>query len=523
MITSRREQKNNKAKVFQHPIDSHSQSASSCFISPHFAAGAVGVGRGAASFLATESTGTVLIPRLMTRIAGHGFQEEVATLKSGKRNQRINQLDLFQSENGVLCCGGRLANAGISQSSRFPTLLPRGHIFTKMVIISEHEKVFHSGTKATLARVRLNYWIPHGLTEVKRAIKPCLICQRLQSGTFKPPRMAQLPAERVQQSAAFTYTGLDYMGPLMIRDNRAEGHQKRWVAIFSCFSTRAIHLEMVNDCTAEAAVNAIMRFIGRRGTPHTILSDNAQQFKKGARILEAIWGDTPNKEITEVLTGFYAENGIQWRNIPEKSPWVGGFYERLVGLVKQALRKTLWKATINGDKLGTLLVQIEGVLNMRPLLVQGSEADEFATLCPANFISPSSRLGAPPSLYDNDDPDYSPPKSQDLMAAWATIQKRLDQFWKAWSMQYLQELRERHQVHFKRARGEVRRSPKVGEVCLIRDATPRATWKLGKIVKLIPSTDEETRFVEVKFPSKFVTRRGVRDLVPLELDFTENC
>ena len=71
VITSRREEKNNKAKVFQHPIDSHSQSASSCLISPHFAAGAVGVGRGAASFLATESTGTVLIPRLMTRIAGH--------------------------------------------------------------------------------------------------------------------------------------------------------------------------------------------------------------------------------------------------------------------------------------------------------------------------------------------------------------------------------------------------------------------------------------------------------------------
>ena len=71
VITSRREEKNNKAKVFQHPIDSHSQSASSCLISPHFAAGAVGVSRSAASFLATESTGTVLIPRLMTHIAGH--------------------------------------------------------------------------------------------------------------------------------------------------------------------------------------------------------------------------------------------------------------------------------------------------------------------------------------------------------------------------------------------------------------------------------------------------------------------
>ena len=71
VITSRREEKNNKAKVFQHPNDSYSQSASSCLISPHFADGAVGVGRSAASFLATESTGTVLIPRLMTHIAGH--------------------------------------------------------------------------------------------------------------------------------------------------------------------------------------------------------------------------------------------------------------------------------------------------------------------------------------------------------------------------------------------------------------------------------------------------------------------
>ena len=72
VIASRREEKNNKAKGFQHPIDSHSQSASSCLglISSHFAAGAVGVGRGAASFLATKSTGTVLIPRLKTRIAG---------------------------------------------------------------------------------------------------------------------------------------------------------------------------------------------------------------------------------------------------------------------------------------------------------------------------------------------------------------------------------------------------------------------------------------------------------------------
>ena len=92
VITSRREEKNNKAKVFQHPIDSHSQSASSCLISPHFVAGAVGVGRGAASFLATESTGTVLIPRLMTRIAGHAhFHFPCLSLSHSRIKKTVSQ------------------------------------------------------------------------------------------------------------------------------------------------------------------------------------------------------------------------------------------------------------------------------------------------------------------------------------------------------------------------------------------------------------------------------------------------
>ncbi|KAJ8018975.1 hypothetical protein HOLleu_42725 [Holothuria leucospilota] len=109
----------------------------------------------------------------------------------------------------------------------------------------------------------------------------------------------------------------------------------------------------------KSAVQAVDRFIGRIGTPHIILSDNALQFKKGASILEAIWGKKPSEEIQESLTTFYSRKGIHWRYIPEKSPWVGGFYERVVDLVKSAKGKLFgkWLLLIRDCRLWLLMLK----------------------------------------------------------------------------------------------------------------------------------------------------------------------
>ncbi|KAJ8018117.1 hypothetical protein HOLleu_44067 [Holothuria leucospilota] len=448
------------------------------------------------------------------------FTEELKLLKKGKRNQLIKQLDLFL-DGSLVRCGGRLANANLKEESQYPTLLPRNNKLTSLVIEKAHEKVFHFGARSTLAEVRLSHWIPHGLTEVKSVLRKCLICRRVQGGPFKPPRMAQMPAERVRRAPAFKYTGLDYLGPLFIREKTGEEHQKRWIAIFTCFTTRAVHLEVIKDCSAESAVQAVERFIGRRGTPHTILTDNALQFKKGASILQAIWGQKPGEEIRESLTTFYSQQGIHWRYIPEKSPWVGGFYERLVDLVKRAIKKTLWKMTVTNEGLQTLIAQIEGTLNTRPLLTLSPDINDQSVLTPAGLMAPMSQLGMPPSEEDPDDPDYDPKPhgKATLLRQWKMREKKLDQFWKIWQTQYLQELREAHQTHFKLIRGEIPRLPQVGEVCLIRDTTPRVTWKMGKVLGHVHSADGEVRFVNIRLPSGFSTKRGVKDLVPLEADF----
>ena len=138
------------------------------------------------------------------------FRTERALLQAGKRNQLIKQLDLFIA-NKTIRCGGRMANVNMNDDAKFPVLLPKGHPFTDLVIKDIHQKVFHSGAKATLTRLRLNFWIPQGLTAVKKVLKACLPCRRTQGGTFAPPKMAQLPRERAQQAPAFKFTGLDYL------------------------------------------------------------------------------------------------------------------------------------------------------------------------------------------------------------------------------------------------------------------------------------------------------------------------
>ena len=337
--------------------------------------------------------------------------------------------------------------------------------------------------------------------------------------------MAPLPKERVQRALAFQFTGLDYLGPLTVKNpGTYESYKKRWIDLLTCFTTGAIHLELVPDCTAESALNALKRFISRRGTPEMILSDNAGQFGKASKALQHIWEEKVCEEIIEGMSKFFSDKEIKWKNIPECSPWVGGFYERLVGLVKRAIKKTLWRATISDDQLHTLICMIEGILNNRPLLsISGDNIEDYKTLCPADFIAPGSQLNLPPSdMEKQQDPDYHPnPKAEkELTSLYSRIQKKLDNFWKIWNTHYLQQLRETH-MHshsFKRKKGQVTREPQVGEVTLIKDVSPRATWKLGRIEKVYHGEDGAVRFAQIKFPSGNVTRRGVQDLVPLELE-----
>jgi hypothetical protein len=148
--------------------------------------------------------------------------------------------------------------------------------------------------------------------------------------------MPQLPRDRVVRSRAFENVGVDYLGPTSTR--AAKGTSvKAWILLITCLVTRAIHLEPVWTLSAEDLLYALRNFIARRGRPNRIISDNGTQFVMVGKLLTLRLGpDAP-----------------QWIHIPALSPWQGGFYERIVALVKAAFKTSVGRSTLDQDEFGS--------------------------------------------------------------------------------------------------------------------------------------------------------------------------
>ena len=252
------------------------------------------------------------------------YFEVICSIKSGRKNNIKHQLNLQLDTNGLLRCQGRLVNAQLSQAAEYPKLLPKDAHFTQLVIKDAHCRILHSGVSQTLATVRQEYWIPHGRAIIKKILKNCRVCRRVEGTPFAMPRMPDLPRECVARSHPFEYTGIDYFGPLYVKEfSQITDHspeqieRKVWVCLFTCFTVRAIHLELVGDMSAEEFLLSLRRFIAQHGIPRQIFSDNAKQFKTARTVLVKAWEDiVTDKEVSE----FVAYQGIQWKFIIELAP-----------------------------------------------------------------------------------------------------------------------------------------------------------------------------------------------------------
>ena len=130
-------------------------------------------------------------------------------------------------------------------------LLPKNSYLTKLIISNAHGSVLHSGIAQTLAQLRQKYWVIQGHSAVQKVISYCLICIHWEGSPFKTPPFAPLPSYIVANSTndeSFVYTGMDYLGPVMVNEN--EIMKKMWICLFTCLKVTAIHLELVENTSA---------------------------------------------------------------------------------------------------------------------------------------------------------------------------------------------------------------------------------------------------------------------------------
>ena len=146
------------------------------------------------------------------------FAPPLQALLNKRQHSLIRQLDLFIGDDGLLRCGGRLKHAELPPTANHPILLLTEHKVTVLVIHDLHRQTQHVGTSHTLSQLRRKYWIPRGRQAGKKAIAQCRTCRRYQGRAFRMPRSPDMPPERVTSSPPFTYTAVDYFGPLDCTD-----------------------------------------------------------------------------------------------------------------------------------------------------------------------------------------------------------------------------------------------------------------------------------------------------------------
>ncbi|XP_063544905.1 uncharacterized protein LOC134753073 [Cydia strobilella] len=415
----------------------------------------------------------------------------------GKVTSLSLNLGVFKDIDDLLRCKGRMKHADWSFDKRYPILIPKNSDFTNETIMKIHRENMHVGVSHTLSKIRETYWIPQGRSKVQNILRKCPECKKHDGGPYKLPETPALPKERVNYSSPFTYVGTDYLGPLLV--NNGNGSCKRWISLYTCLAVRAIHLEVVKDLTAEEGLMALRRMISTRGVPSLITSDNAAHYKLLSEILQI---------------PYCLDKEIRWKFIPQLAPWHGGFYERLVGLVKNCMKKTLQKHLLNDSQLVTAVKEIEAVLNTRPLTYVDSEPDHV--LKPSDFLTMGKCITMETS---NKDPTSQGTVTKDnLIKGWKKAQIILREFKEMFENRYLLNLRERYSHHPKEPRVTSKLEPKIGQIVQIKgDTRNRINWKVGKIVSLRESADGLCRVATVRVGDTEYTR-SITHLYPLEIE-----
>ena len=393
---------------------------------------------------------------------------------------RSHQVGLFEDDKGVIRCQGRLGNSELTDSAKYPILLDTCHYLITLVVWRCHERVMHGGVKETLTELRSNFWIVRGRYFIRSLLFRCTVCKKFEGKPYKVPQAPPLPSYRVKEAPAFSYIGLDYVGPLFVKSTSDE-ERKVWICWFTCCSTRAVHFEVVPNMTSEAFLRCFRRFVARRSRPSLVVSDNAKTFKSASKELEKITNDPS-------VVKYFAQEKIKWSYNLEKAPWWGGFYERLVKSLKRCLKKTIGRAKLSYDELVTVVTEAEMILNCRPISYVSSE-DLEEPLTPSHLIV-GRRLGALPEIDSPADADFriSP---DDLSRRARHLDMILTHFWKRWRAEYLLELRNAHNQLKKTAGSRV---VCVGDLVLVHDEThPRSYWKMSKVERLLMSPDRQSQ------------------------------
>ena len=339
---------------------------------------------------------------------------------------------------------------------------------------------------------------------MSNCISRCVICRKLRRH-LETQKLSDLPIDRVEPSPPFSYCAVDFFGPFLIKERRSE--VKRYGVIFTCMASRSVHLETANSLSTSSFMNALSRFLSRRGPVRQFWCDQGTNFVGAQNELKAALEELDQVQLQEYLV----ENGCEWipfqMNVPHSSH-MGGAWERLIRTVRCALETLLVSAgtQLDNEAFRTLMTEVESIVNSRPLSVNDlNDPEAPEPLTPNHLLTLKQKLVLPP-----------PGKFQraDLYCRkwWRRVQYMANQFWFRWRREFLQNLQSRSKWT------QPRRNMAVGDIVISKeDDGPRNQWPLAKVVEVYPSEDGCVRKVKILKADGELDNQGRRQKPPTML------
>ena len=439
------------------------------------------------------------------------FKEEIKILqgfKAGDRDSRqhrraikgkssLFRLDPFLDNDGILRVGGRLKGAKYPMNIKHPVILPRKHHTTELVIQHFHQRCAHQGRGMTTNEIRANgFWIIGCSSAVFQHISKCVKCRKLR-GQTKGQKMAELPEDRFQEASPFSYCGVDFFGPWYIKEGRKE--LKRYGVIFTCLSSRAIHLETANSLNTDSFINALRRFLAVRGPIRLLRSDCGTNLVGARRELAEALSEMDDGVVREFLLkgGCTFEHKL---NVPSASH-MGGVWERQIRTVRSVLASLMAQAglQLSDESLRTLMCEVTAIVNSRPLTTDNlNDPTSLVPLTPNHLLTMKSKILLPP-------PGKFQKNDMYCRKRWRQVQHLANEFWTRWRKEYLQSL----QVRQKWIRPQ--QNLQVGDIVIIKDDDmPRNMWKLGRVQEACSDREGHVRKVKVIVASESLDSKGKR-------------
>lgn len=432
---------------------------------------------------------------------------EIACLKSNKPIKGpLAPLNPFLDSSEILRVGGRLQHSELSYEQKHPMILVKSSHITKIIIWKEHENLLHAGPKLLLSALNQRFWLINAVSQIKHVIHKCLRCFRLKAKAASQ-LMGSLPAQRVRMSRPFEKVGIDYAGYFNIKLARVRKPLilKAYILIFVCFVTKAIHVELASDLTTGTFLNCFKRFIARRNKPSQVFCDNAATFKGANSKLHDLYKLQSSTYHQSAVTRFSADQGISFHFTPAYSPVFGGLWEAGVHSVKYHLKRVIGNTVLTYEEFNTVIIQIEGILNARPLTPMSTDPTDMSYLTPSHFLT-----GAPITCYPEPDLTNIP---TNRLSFWNQCSQLQQHFFKQWHKSYLSMLQNRPKWR--------KESPNVkeGMLVILKDAnvTP-FNWPIGRIVSIYPGKDNRVRAFDVKTPNGNIVRTSITKVCILPIN-----